>query len=209
MVTPSPPEPFNPHTVTLPAGSQLVRVFNNAPGRTAAIFNPGLGPGGRFSFFGSPPVPVLYAAQTQEAAICETLLHDVPVTGGVLFPEDYENKVAARLSTTRDLRLASFLGTGLRALRIEAAQLADTTASEYPRTVGWAEAAHRCGLDGVAWMSKRCNSDRAYVLFGDRLTSTDLEIDPTYGRIFATGADLDWLIDFCAGLHVDVLAPRV
>lgn len=207
MVTvPLPPDPFTPKAITVRDGAVLYRVYSNR--RTATEFNPGHGPGSRFAFFGAPPTPVIYAAETEEAAICETLLHDVPQTGGILQYPDYADKISARLIVRRDLRLASFLGTGLRALGVEASELTDTPASTYRQTVAWAQAAHGAGFDGVAWMSRRCNSDRAYVIFGDRVMSDDIEQDPGYGRIFGTGSDLDWLIDWCATVRVDVHLPR-
>ncbi|OMH23784.1 hypothetical protein BKD30_10360 [Tersicoccus phoenicis] len=33
----------------------------------------------------------------------------------------------------------------------------------------------------------------------------DLAIDPAYARVFAAGPDLDWLVDLCTPLHVEVL----
>ncbi|MDG3011427.1 hypothetical protein G4X40_14855 [Rhodococcus sp. D2-41] len=56
-------------------------------------------------------------------------------------------------------------------------------------------------------MSRRCKSDCAYVLFGDRVAPGDLEQDPGFGRIFGTGLDLDRLIDWCATVRVDVMPP--
>ncbi|MDG3016563.1 RES family NAD+ phosphorylase [Corynebacteriales bacterium D3-21] len=195
-------------------GASPFSITDTAQGRTASrpyqlrrAFNPGLRPGSRFAFFGTPPIPVLYGAETEEAAICETLLHDVPNAGGVLHHRDYADKVAARLILRRDLRLASFLGTGLRAFGVGASALTDTPASTYRQTVAWAQAAHAAGFDGAAWMSRRCNSDRAYVLFGDRVVPGDLEQDPGFGRIFGTGLDLDRLIDWCATVRVDVMPP--
>lgn len=37
------------------------------------------------------------------------------------------------------------------------------------QAVGWAEVAHRAGLDGTAWMRNRCNHTVAIVQFGDRV----------------------------------------
>lgn len=168
------------------------------------MFNPGWGARSRFAFFGDPVIPVLYAAQTQEAAVCETLLHSVPQRGGILRPGTYSDKVMNRLQVKRELNLASFMGRGLRALRVEARDLTDTRASRYGETVKWAEAAHAAGYDGAVWMSRRCNSDRAYIFFGDRVSETDLEIDSGFSRAFAFERDLDWLTDFCTPLHVEV-----
>ncbi|MFD1211582.1 RES family NAD+ phosphorylase [Arthrobacter sp. GCM10027362] len=203
MVTPGPPSPFHPQAITLPAGTGLYRVLNNR--RHPVEFNPGHGGPTRFAFFGDPPVPVLYAAQTEAAVVSETLLHDVPLEGGFLRPLHYCDKVAARITLTRDARLASFVGAGLRVLKTEASRLTGTDADQYLRTVGWAEAAHGAGFDGAAWMSRRYDTDLAYVLFGDRFAQDDLVLDPGFGRVFAAGSDLDWLITFCAPLHVQVL----
>lgn len=203
-VVPDPPELLDALPEELPAGARLFRVFAAHPGRDATTVNPGYG-SYRFSFFGDPVVPTLYAAQTEVAAVCESLLRDVPLRGGVLLPEQYRGHVAAAITPTRPLSLAAFHGMGLRRLGIESAQLTDAPAREYPRTVVWAEAAHQEGFDGVVWMSKRCNTDRAYVLFGDRVSTDDLHIETDYARVFAVGEDLDWLIDFCATAKVDVL----
>lgn len=82
---PEPPDPFRPRTATLGTGTQLYRCYTAEEGRTATTFNPGFGSPTRFGFFGNPLVPVLYAAASEQAAVAETLLHDVPVIGGRLF----------------------------------------------------------------------------------------------------------------------------
>ncbi|GGC84850.1 hypothetical protein GCM10011512_09620 [Tersicoccus solisilvae] len=207
---PAPPDPFEPRIDVLAAGSRVVRVFSVGGGRTAASFNPGFGAPTRFAFFNEPPVPVLYAGETEESAVAETVLHDVPVQGGDVYPEDYRELAAAALVTRRDLRFAAFHGLGLRRLDVTAAQLTDTSSAEYLRTVAWARAAHGYrdddgGLDGVCWMSRQCNNAKAYVLFGDRVGADDLEIATDYARILGVGADLDWLIDLCAGLRINVV----
>ncbi|TFD50475.1 RES domain-containing protein [Cryobacterium frigoriphilum] len=199
----APPSPFTAAEIILPADTPLYRVHDNT--RAANEFNPGFGAPTRFAFFGDPTVPVLYAAETEDAAICETLLHSVPFTGGVLRPRSYESRVASKLLVTRPLRLAALLGTGLRTLGVPASEVTETEADRYPETVKWAEAAHAAGFDGVVYMSRRCNSDRVYALFGDRVHEPDLRIQTDYGRVFAVADDRDWLIDYCAPLHVDVL----
>lgn len=152
----------------------MYRLFGNAPGSRANQFSPGIGSRTRFAFFGTPTVPVLYAAATEEAAIGETLVHDVPMTGGMITAESCGDKVMARISPTRELRIAKFMGAGLLALKVDAQDIAATTAARYAETVHWAAAALKAGLDGAVWMSPRCNTDRAYVLFGDRVDAADL-----------------------------------
>lgn len=203
-MTPRPPRPFDPQTAVVDGGTPLYRVFTAAEGRSATTFNPGVGAPTRFAFFGEPRVPVLYAAASEQAAVAETLLHDVPVSGGLLPYDAYARTVMARLIVARPLTLAVLHGLGLRRLRVSATDLTASAASTYPQTVRWAEAAHVAGLDGLVWMSRLCNDAKTYVFFGDRCADAFVQ-DTSFGRLFATGADQLWLIDLCAPLHVDVL----
>jgi RES domain-containing protein len=201
-VVKGPPTPFDPAIDTLPAGDVLYRVFTTTRG--AAEFNPGVGSPTRFGFFGTPVVPIMYAAQTEEAAIAETLLHNVPPEGGVLSYDRYSDKALVLLAVTRDLRLAVLHGLGLRRLKVRADEVTSSPSSTYPTTVQWAEAAHAIGLDGMVWMSRLCNDSKAYVFFGDRCADAFTQ-DPSHARIFGSPADQIWLIDHCAPLHIEVL----
>lgn len=200
-----PPTPFKPAIDTLSAGHLLYRVFTSS--RKPTEFNPGVGAPTRFGFFGKPVVPIMYAADTEEAAVAETLLHDIPVEGGLLPYDDYSRKALARLKVTRDLRLAVLHGLELRRLKVGPEDVTSSPSSTYADTVRWAEAAHRIGVDGMVWMSRLCNNAKAYVLFGDKCGGTKgaLAQDLSHARIFASPADQTWLIDLCAPLHVDVL----
>jgi hypothetical protein len=208
VVTPAPPVPFKPAEEILEFGSTLLRVHHNRFKGTQ--FNPGKGSPTRFAFVKNPAgrrVSSLYAAATEEAAIAETLLHDIPITGGTLPFERYAPTVMSRLKVTKPLRMAAFHGLGLRRLKVTAEELTSSPASSYPQTAAWAQASYDSGFDGCVWMSRLCNNARAYVFFGDR-TRGSIRVDPGFGRVFATGEDLTWLIDLCAPLGVDVLPPR-
>lgn len=74
-----PRTPLDPAIEKLPAGHLAYRVFTAT--RKATEFNPGIAAPTRFGFFGKPVVPIMYAADTEEAAVAETLLHDIPVEG--------------------------------------------------------------------------------------------------------------------------------
>jgi hypothetical protein len=204
MVNLVPPDPFEPQAHVLGRGHVLFRVFQNT--RKVTDFNPGRGKPTRFAPFASPPVGVLYAADTEEAAVCESLLHDVPPGPGTLLYEQAAKRVLAPLEVTRELRLASLMGDGLRVLGTEVEHVTATPASQYHRTVLWAEAAHSAGFDGLAWMSHRCNTDRAYVLFGDRCDG-GLDAIPSGGRIFAAGEGFDWLVDYLATVRIEIVNP--
>jgi len=199
-----PPDPFNPEVFTLAVGEPVYRVFR-APRGVDEFRTSGPTADTRFAFFGDPNAPVLYGAETDQAAVCETVLHDIPQSGGAVLPTDYQNRAVCLLRPSRDLQLASFMGTGLKRLGVEAKELTDTESAHYPETNKWAEAAHANGHDGISWMSRKCNSDRAYVFFGDRVSSDDFEQDDSYARAFANPDDFNWLVDFCAPLHVEVL----
>ena len=205
MTAALPPDPFEPAEEIVAAGHLAYRVGNDT--RPVSSFNPGVGRPTRFAFFATPPVAVLYAADTDEAALAESLLHDIPVAGGYLGSDDYANKVMGRLVLTRDVRLASLRALGLRKLGAEPTEVTDTPATEDSITVRWAEAAHAAGFDGLAWTSRLCNDARAMVLFGDWAADA-VEQDPTFGRHFRSGDGLDWLITVCAPLRVHVLPPH-
>lgn len=194
-------------TYTLAAHTLLYRVLTVTDGRTITDFNPGYGSPSRFAFFTDPQgdtVPVLYAALSTEAAISETLLRYVPAAGGELLRGDYEQQVLGGLRPTRNLHLASFMGTGLRRLGTDHGAVTSTGPDRYPQTVHWAEAAHRAGFEGVAWMSNRCNDAVAVVLFGDRVRAGDIAPDEGVARIFRRRVDREWLTDLCARLHITV-----
>lgn len=206
MVTLGPKGDLRPLSVDLLAGEVLYRLFSNTSGRLANEFNPGKGKQTRFAFFGDPLVPVLYAAGGEESAVAETLLHDVPISGGALRPDDYLDKVMGRLTVQRRLRLVSFMGmgTGLRALGVDAADLTMTESDRYAETVEWSAAAHEAGFDGIVWMSRQCNTERAYMFFGDRVAASDVEIDTGFARAFALPDDVDWLTRMCLPLRVAI-----
>lgn len=204
-----PGKPFEPEEYVLEADTTLFRVFNTggSPPRKVTDFNPGKGGPTRFAFFGDPVVPVLYAAETEEAAVCESILHDVPPGPGSVLYDNIADRVCAPLAPSKDLRLVSLMGDGLFKLETQAKYVTGTMSSQYKRTVRWAEAAHGAGFDGLVWMSNRRNTDRAYVFFGDRVAAGDLVALPGTGRIFAAGSGFDWLADYLAGLKIDILIP--
>jgi len=178
VTVPAPPVPFVALDEVVAAGSFLHRVHSRRFG--AKSFNPGEGAPTRFAFFGDPVVPVLYAGDTEDAALSETVLHDVPLTGGQVTDLEFGGRSCSRLLVRRDLRLASLVGAGPRALRVRAAAVCATDAADYAQTVAWAAAAHAAGFEGLAYPSRQAPGRRAVVLFGDRVQESDLEVDPSY-----------------------------
>lgn len=209
-IVPPPPSPFDALAHRLPAGTVLHRVHELA--RAANTFNPGIAKPTRFAPFpdttdpGAGVVPTLYAAATAEAAVCESLLHDVPFTGGLLPAAGYVARVETTLELRRDVQLAKLMGDGLRRLGVVPQQLTATNGDVYDATVRWAAAAHAAGFDGLAWMSARDNTSEAYVFFGNRVTSTDLAITPGGVGPFAGGTSgFEWLSAYCARVKVELL----
>jgi hypothetical protein len=206
VTVPPPPKNLDALAHILAAGETIHRVHR--PPRRPNAFNPGLGAPTRFAPLrgADGPVPTLYAAQTAEAAVCETILHDVPVSGGSLAYSGYAPLRETTLAVQRTLRLAKFMGDGLRRLGVTPQELTATTGDVYARTVLWAMAAHAEGFDGIAWMSARDNTATAYVLFGDRVAETDLVVaSPGIGSFAPPAAGFGWLSAYCARVGVELL----
>lgn len=229
MVVAAPPSPFTVGSHEVPSGTIMYRVLDARSGRKGNEANPGYGYRTRFAFFPTKPgpkdpgknppcmppgecragvVPVLYAASGIEASVHETILHDVPREGGAILSADYMHQVAVRLQTRRDLRLAAFMDDVDRRLNVSIRDVTEVTVKsdpdQYGVTVDWAEAAYREGFDGCVWMTERFNSQKAYVLFGDRVAATDLKPLPEHARAFALPDDRAWLTDLCGPLKIEV-----
>ena len=132
-------------------------------------------------------IPSLYAGGTLEAAIYETVFHDIPVTSGnaATVPRGaVESREHSTLLPRRPLRLASLRAPDLRKWRIRRESLIGDLPDQYARTVLWAKAIHdQYDLDGLIWTSRQCDPAAAVLLFGDRVEDGDLEIiGVRYGR---------------------------
>jgi RES domain len=178
---PLPPNPFpdDLHTLALPKGSELHRIYS--PAFAGNAFNPTHAKLNRFSpIFDArgEVVPVLYAASSRAGAIYETLFHDAAIKGSrhKALPLKALNKHYGTWVTQRPLMLATLHAPDLARFGVTIDQLTATNAMYYPQTARWAEAIHRAhaGVEGLEWTSYRAGPERAYVLFGDRVNSADL-----------------------------------
>lgn len=197
----------DPRSEILPSGSGLSRVHSGMLG--AADYNPGPTPSAvqtRFAFFGAPTVPVLYAAQDDDAAIAETLLHDVPLSGGRLDEGFVRRRVLSKVVSTRDLHLLVLHGDGFRRLGTSPDDITRTSPRRYGEAVPWAAAAHAAGFDGMAWMSRLHDSARSYIFFGASGSRGDFQVVPGSGRAFAFDHELDWLSRKLGPLNVRIVA---
>lgn len=209
---PRPPNRLDPVAIVLPAGTTLFRVHRpphttpREPGESAGYaanaFNPGNGGQTRFAPIADRsgrPVPTLYAATSAEAALFESVFHDVParrsrqteLAGKLVGRDDlvergmravsYKRRIRGRALTPlivlRDLSLVQLHDIGLDRLGVTA-ELTGGPPTRYARTREWAAALHRHGkgFEGLIWMSRRFNSEKTAVLFGDRVSTDDLRI---------------------------------
>ena len=171
----------NPNVLILRVGSLLERIHDRH--YSADSFNPCQGAPTRFAPVHDMQgncVPSLYAGDTLESAIYETIFHDVPVSAKrKTVPKTLvQSRAHGRLQTLRDLRLASLRGPDLRRWRISRNALITTSPNLYRDTAQWAAAVHHQFPDvaGLLWTSNQCDPDTAYLFFGDRVASTDFKI---------------------------------
>lgn len=169
-----------PNLESWPAGKPLVRVHNASFGATE--FNPGAGHG-RFHPIRDRDgilIPTLYGSDTIDGALSETIFHDVPVQGPAKAVRQSTLKplLACTLAVKRDLILVQLRQYGLRKLGLERRQLIDTDADQYETTRTWGAVLHDAAptADGLIWTSRQHDTSAAIVLFGTRVSRSDLEI---------------------------------
>lgn len=162
-------------------GQALFRVHASDYGATE--FNPGRGHG-RFHPFvdlTGYSVPTLYGAASVDGALSETVFHDIPIDHRRvrrLFRQRLKTLLLSSIAPRRSLKLIDLRGHGLSALRLHRSQLIDTSVMVYPETVRWAEALHRTVVapDGLIWRSRQFDTADVVILFGDRVSRTDLRV---------------------------------
>ena len=170
-----------PNTFTLRAGASLHRVHDRA--YKANDFSPCRGASTRFAPIHDEAgvcVPSLYAGDTLEAAIYETIFHDVPVkVRRKTVPKSLvQSRSHGVLEVLRDLELVSLRTPDLKKWRISRSSLIASSPKQYPDTARWAEAIHHqfSRMDGLLWTSNQCDPDTAYLFFGDGVASADFGV---------------------------------
>ena len=161
----------------------------HSPAFTGQAFNPCRGRPSRFAPLGRagrPCIPTMYAAESLECAVHETVFHEIPydapvktVDAGVV-----RALVHSVVLPTRDLKLCALFEPDLNRWGLTRGDLIDTLASRYAATAEWAIAIHDTDsdIDGLVWTSRRCDPEKACVLFGDRVgTSLALEARTSIG----------------------------
>ncbi|ADI03660.1 RES domain protein [Streptomyces bingchenggensis BCW-1] len=169
---------FRPHWEVLPAGTQLWRMHSS---RFAAgefkPFDPKDRSPGRFHGTPEDPYPCLYAATDAETALAETLLrsvdYDLEIGMRLILWAQVRGKSLDVVRTRCELKLVSLCsGAALAAVCQDNRLLENEGKEHYERTRLWAREIRAQAPEamGMIWGSKRNPSQRALVLFGDRLT---------------------------------------
>ena len=176
------------------------------------VFNPCKGGLTRFAPLSLPAgdcLPTLYAADSFECAVHESIFHDVPFSAADKFIARWKvtSRAISWLEVTQELELASLHEPDLNRLGRTRSELIDTPPPTYAETARWAEAFHRAsgGIAGLAWTSRRCDPARAFVLFEDRVPPGALQVRERVE--IATSADhLDQIRQFGrrAGITVTI-----
>jgi hypothetical protein len=175
---PDPPRHCRDYLTTVrTSGEDWFHVWRDDGQRSSTDFNPGHGRG-RFHPINDvatdprTPIPTFYAAETEDAAIFESVFHDIAeaTPDQRVYRKDY---IARRLSVARlarDVSLVDLRTTGRHRARVSREQLLTPVGRHgYSRTARWAEHFHRCcpTADGILWPSRR-HEALAMMLFGDR-----------------------------------------
>jgi hypothetical protein len=157
------------HPFDAATGKYAPTTFNNS-GKANARFSPLLDAGGLV-------VPSIYAADSLEGALMESVLHNVPFpsTG---YQHDFRldrlsTYHVSQISTTQTLSLVDLTTPGLQAMGLLPSDLFESNKRDYPRTRQWAAwfRAQCPAAHGLYWISRRYNEAAVMVLWAD-LTPT-------------------------------------
>ena len=208
MALPPPPDPFPAfNTQPIANGTRLVRVHD--PAFDGDACNPCQGTPSRFAPLATSDgvcLPTLYAAASFECAVHETIFHDLPYNAPKKFIRLAKviSRAISWVEITTDLVVASLHEPDLNKLNRTRANLIDTSPRAYPQTARWAEAFHRANptIAGLVWTSRRCDPEKAYVLFEDRLPAGAIRV---YERVdvAASAYHLSQIRDF--GLRAGIM----
>lgn len=175
-----PPTKLHVTAWTLPTSKAMHRIHQDI--YQGDQFNPGVKGNARFSPITDAKgaaIPTLYAACTFDAALMESVFHDVSHAPG--YKHYDKNKLNQQVHSTvkvsQNLVLADLSSVALRKLGVQRKQLIDTEKDQYPNTREWAKAIHRQHPDiqGLSWISRQDDSARAVMLFGDRIPAGTLQ----------------------------------
>jgi hypothetical protein len=125
-------------------------------------------------------VPTIYGADDFPGAVSETVFHEVPVRGPSrrILRSQVDGWVWSEVAPTRELSLVALHGTGLRRIQVTRAELIECDAADYADTVPWSVALYDSASapDGLCWRSRQHDDSFALMLFGSRVSESDLVV---------------------------------
>ncbi len=182
--TPGKRSPNSPILTRLPAGAPLWRVSRDDTGLAFSSsarqhrFSPVLDAAGAI-------VPAWYGATSDAGAVFESVFHDIRPSHAAprVMPNQYIDRVLARVVTVRDLSLVDLTTSGLHAIGVSRARLIESTSRMYEWTTQMAVRLRAAAptADGFIWVSRAHDTSRAVVLFADPGRAPMLDVAPTGG----------------------------
>lgn len=186
----------------------------------ATSFNPNsasvLFGGGRFDPTSEQPYGYLYAGESDEAAVAEALLRDVPADdrGCRFLPrKHWAGRQLSRVQVTSPVPLISIRSGGDLGAVGQDTWLTTCDSRDYPQTRAWAHWLRDACADaaGIVWLSKREPAAEVLVLFEDR-SPDGLLVDapgPLAGPCpFDADEGFDWLRAALAAYRVSIRRPN-
>lgn len=177
---------------TWDSGRFLEGIFNSV--RFGAIqFNPGFG-NQRFSPFevyGSK-VPCIYAGETFEAAVSETILRSRLEEQDPIYRSISSADIAplsiAGITCSRNLKLLKLNEVSLQALKLTRRTFLEPSRAHYEATQIWARKLYMAfrNIDGFIWRG-RWEEEYCFVLYETRLIGASLEVHYEYPLKSGTG----------------------
>lgn len=163
----------------VPASSHWFRVYDARDGYAQP--NPGFGDT-RFAPFDAQDtgarVPTMYLAESLEAALLETSLHNVYEDSRLVSEQELLGKSHARVVPPQDLTFVDLRDTPLAALGLARQNVSNSSPEHYPCTRRVARAIHAVPLaDGIIWHSRQAeltgrSPAEVVVVFADRVPHT-------------------------------------
>lgn len=123
-------------------------------------------------------VDTYYLASTVAGAYMESILHDVPIPGGVLQTSKLAYCHLAEIELTGALTAVSFHSNYLGKMGLSRVGLIECLPDEYVRTRPWAQAAYRqvSGAQAIAYGARRDDSARCLMLFRQRMSAVPFRV---------------------------------
>jgi hypothetical protein len=207
---PPPPKRLDATLVTWGGGLEFHRVHDLAFGGSA--FNTSTKGNARFSPIADDAgvlIPTLYAGTTLDCALMETIFHDVPFMAGFkpFSKLKMDGKVHSVLNSAGDLRLIDLSTVALHKLGVKRTQLIDTTKTHYPVTRRWAQALYTQfpAAQGLRWTSRQDDQAHAIMLFGTRISPSDLGWDSSSESLLIDGHAQPSVIDLATRIGVTLV----